>query len=69
MPDIYSTRELADLLDSDEWRVRRLFEDGQLAEPDRFCGKRAIPRARIPEVLDALRKRGWLPAADAEVSP
>jgi hypothetical protein len=63
MPTHFTTREIADLLGSDEWRVRRLFEDGTLREPDRFGGKRAIPRARLSEILDALRERGWLPKA------
>ena len=61
MPSILTTREVAELLGSDEWRVRRVFEDKQLSEPERFAGKRVIPRERIPEVLDGLRARGWLP--------
>ena len=58
---IFSTSEIAHLLASEEWRVRRLFEDGTLPEPDRFAGKRAIPRELIPTIVDALRGRGWLP--------
>jgi hypothetical protein len=61
MPNFLTTRELADLLGSETWRVRRLFEDGTLAEPPRFAGKRAVPREWIPEIVDALRARGWLP--------
>ena len=61
MSTILTTREVAELLGTDEWRVRRLFEDRQLSEPERFAGKRVIPRERIPEVLDGLRARGWLP--------
>jgi len=64
MPTIFTTREMADLLGSDTWRVRRLFEDGTLPEPPRFGGKRAIPRESIPAIVDALRSRGWLPAPD-----
>ena len=68
MPTIFSTREIADLFGTDEWRVRRLFESGTLPEPGRFAGKRAIPRERLPEILDALRDRGWLPQREqAEV--
>jgi hypothetical protein len=62
MPDIFSTREIGDLLGLAEWQVRRLFEDGTLPEPRRFTGKRAIPRERLPEILDAARTRGWLPS-------
>ena len=57
---LLSTRELADLLGTDAWRVRRLFEDGTLAEPSRFAGKRVIPGTLIPSICDALRDRGWL---------
>ncbi|HVX15109.1 MAG TPA: hypothetical protein VHC22_28210 [Pirellulales bacterium] len=68
MAGIHSTREVADLLGIETWRVRRLFEDGTLPEPGRFAGKRAIEAAIIPRIVDALRARGWLPA-DQEVSP
>lgn len=64
MQQIFSTRELADLLGTREWRVRRLFEDGTLPEPGRFAGKRAIPRELIPGIVDRLRDRGWLPAGE-----
>jgi hypothetical protein len=59
---IYSTRQVADLLGIETWRVRRLFESGTLPEPGRFAGKRAIPAALVPEIVDALRARLWLPA-------
>ena len=65
MPDIYSTRQMAELLGTQTWRVRRLFEDGTLPEPARFAGKRAIPRESLPAILDALRNRGWLPVEEA----
>jgi hypothetical protein len=60
MSNIFSTREVAELLGTDTWRVRRLFEDGNLPEPPRFCGKRAIPRETLPAILDQLRNRGWV---------
>lgn len=60
MPTLLSTRDVADLLGTETWRVRRLFEDGTLPEPSRFAGKRAIPRESIPTIVDALRGRGWL---------
>jgi hypothetical protein len=58
---VRSTREVAEFLGTQTWRVRRLFEDGTLAEPARFAGKRAIPADLIPAIVDALRDRGWLP--------
>ena len=63
---ILSTRDIADLLGSQTWRVRRLFEDGTLPEPGRLGGKRAIPSSMIPRIVDALRARGWLPAETQE---
>ncbi len=66
MPLFFTTREAAELLGTDEWRVRRLFEDKQLPEPERFAGKRVIFREQLPTVLDALRHRGWLPEAEAQ---
>ena len=65
MPAFYSTREVADILGTREWRVRRLFEDGTLPEPGRFAGKRAIPRDSLPQILDKLRDRGWLSSPGA----
>ncbi len=60
MGNVFSTREVAEILGTDTWRVRRLFEDGTLPEPDRFVGKRTIPGTRLPEIIDELRRRGWL---------
>ena len=60
--EFYSTRDVAEILGSLTWRVRRLYEDGTLPEPPRFAGKRAIPPSHIPMIVDALRDRGWLPA-------
>lgn len=64
MPGFYTTAEVADLLGTETWRVRRLFEDGTLPEPPRFAAKRAIPRESVARILDALRARGWLPEAE-----
>jgi len=61
MQSYLTTRGLADLLGTQEWRVRRLFECGALAEPPRFAGKRIIRGEQIPTIVDALRARGWLP--------
>jgi len=61
MKTISTVGQIARLLGTDEWRVRRLFEDGTLPEPSRFGGKRVISAAEIPAIVDALRSRGWLP--------
>ena len=64
MPQFFTTREVAELLGTVEWRVRRLYEDRTLPEPGRFAGKRAIPRQDLARLLDALRARGWLSEAE-----
>lgn len=64
MPVQFTTRQVAELLSSDEWRVRRLFEDGTLPEPPRFAGKRMIPNTMLPAIMDALRDRGWIHEAE-----
>jgi hypothetical protein len=61
MGEQFTTRQVASILGTDEWRVRRLFEDGTLAEPARFAGKRVIRGPMIPQIVDRLRDRGWLP--------
>ena len=65
--NVFSTRDLADVLGTQTWRVRRLFEDGTFPDPGRFAGKRMIPGRLIPEIVDELRRRKWLP--DQEVEP
>lgn len=60
MSDVFTTRQIADLLGVQEWRVRRLYEVGRLPEPARFGGKRSIPKHAIPSIVDALRERKWL---------
>ena len=66
MPTSFTTKEVADLLASEEWRVRRLFEDGTLPEPQRFAGKRVISNTLVPAIVAALRERGWLPVAGVQ---
>ena len=60
----FTTRELAQILSTDEWRVRRIFESGTLPEPERFGGKRVISGRLIPAIIDELRERGWLPESE-----
>lgn len=66
MPTAFTTREVAELFGTDDWRVRRLFEDGTLPEPPRFGGKRLLDRSLLPTILDALRARGWLAGHELE---
>ena len=61
-----STGDMAELLGTQTWRIRRLFEAGDIPDPPRIGLARAIPRESIPAIVDALRARGWLP--DAEVA-
>lgn len=61
----FTTRQVAETLGTDEWRIRRVFEDGTLPEPEKFGGKRCIRGTLIPQIVDALRARGWLPAEEA----
>ena len=60
----FSTREFAEILGTETWHVRRLFEDGSLPEPPRFAGRRTIPGTLLPEIIDELRRRGWLGTPD-----
>jgi excisionase family DNA binding protein len=60
MGDLLTTGEAAELLGTQEWRIRRLFESGDLPEPQKFGGKRVIPRSMIPKIIDAMRLRGWI---------
>lgn len=56
----FSTGELGDLLGLQSWKISRLFESGLLEEPSRVAGRRLIPQSTLPEIIDALRDRGWL---------
>ncbi len=56
-----STRDVADWLGIEEWRVRRVFEARLVPEPPRIGRHRAIPVDLLPLVIDALRAKGWLP--------
>ena len=45
-----------------EWQIRRLFEDGTLPEPPKFGGKRVTQPSLLPDIIAAMRRRGWLPS-------
>ncbi len=70
MPQPLTTRQVADEITRspvipgtvEEWQVRRLFEDGDLPEVPKFGGKRMVDHSLVPEIVEALRNRGWLPA-------
>jgi hypothetical protein len=65
-----TTRQIADLLGVSCWRVQRLFENGDVPEPERFAGKRVIPGELLPRIVDALRAHDWLPVSTAaKVTP
>ena len=61
-----TTRQTADQIGQahgraiEEWKIRRLFEDGTLPEPVKFGGKRVILPEMVPHITEALRDRGWL---------
>lgn len=68
MRTFFSTREIAEILGTDEWRVRRLYEAGVVAEPARFAGKRVIPGSDIPLIIDGMRRRGWMGCPQTDTS-
>ena len=61
-----STREVAELLGVEKWRVQRLFESGDVPDVPRFAGKRVVPSTMLPQIVDALRNRDWLAESTAE---
>ena len=68
-----TTRQVAEEIKSDplvdgtveEWQVRRLFEDGDLPEVQKFGGTRVIDSHMLPTIVAGLRARGWLPESEA----
>ena len=69
MTEHLTTRQIAELLGVEVWRVQRIFELELLPEPTRFAGRRVIPSVHIPEIVDALRSRGWLPQTAEAMKP
>jgi len=59
----FTTRQVAEFMGVETWRIQRLYELGCVPEPPRFAGKRAIPSSHVPLIIAALRDRGWLPAS------
>jgi len=60
--DFVSLGELAGDLGVQAWQIARVFELGLVPEPPRLSRRRVIPRAAIPDIIKALRRRHWLPA-------
>jgi predicted DNA-binding transcriptional regulator AlpA len=56
----FTTRDVAEILGVDHWRVMRLYETGTLPNPPRIGRLRAIPRSELADIVEALRDRGWL---------
>ena len=63
MPESLSTRDVARIFGTDDWRIRRLYEDGDLAEPQRVAGSRVVKRSDLPAINHALAARKWLRGA------
>jgi hypothetical protein len=69
MPQLLTTRQIACLISGDpiygghvdEWQVRRLYELGDLPPPMKIANKRVLTHDDIPAVVEALRKRHYLP--------
>lgn len=57
----FTTGELGDFLGIQGWKIARLYELNLVPEPPRAGGRRLIPQASIPDIVDALRSRNWLP--------
>lgn len=64
---VTSIGEIAEFLGVESWRVARLFELGILPEPPRVANRRAIPKAMVSLIVDALRQRRWLQGQREEV--
>jgi|GEM_PF-2448743 hypothetical protein len=60
--DFVSLGELAQQLGVQVWQIARLFELGIIPEPPRLSRRRVIPKAAIPDIIEGLRQRHWLPA-------
>ena len=66
MPELFTTRDVAELFGVEPWRIQRLFESGSLVEPARFAGKRVITGRQLPAIVEALRARDWLPTSNSD---
>jgi hypothetical protein len=60
-PPVLTTGAIGRLYGVPEWKVRRLFETGQLPPAARAGTYRVIPREDLWRVERALRNAGYLP--------
>jgi hypothetical protein len=67
-PTHFTTGELGDFLGVQAWKIARLFELGEVTEPPRVGGRRLIPQSTIANIVDGLRRHGWLSAEEATTS-
>ena len=56
---LFTTKQVAQMLDCEVWQVRRIFTEGDLPEPPKFGGKRVIYKKLVPQIAKALTARGW----------
>jgi hypothetical protein len=61
-----TTKQVADLLGTQEWRVRRLFETGAVPEVERFAGRRMIDGDRFVTIVGLLIDREWISTRPAD---
>jgi hypothetical protein len=59
MPQFLSTADVAAMYRVPDWKIRRLFEDGNVAEPPQISGRRIIDQSTLPQIVKALCDRGW----------
>lgn len=53
MSDILTTRQVGEMLGQPQWRIRRIVD--RLDGIEKFGGKRAIPRSKLPAIIKAIR--------------
>jgi excisionase family DNA binding protein len=67
MSEMLTVPEIARRLGCETWKVRRLYEDGTLADPPRAGLTRLIPKAELARIRRLLLARGYL-TAEAGIS-
>jgi hypothetical protein len=65
MAPLFSTGQVAEMLNQPRWHILRIFEDGNVPEPARLAGKRVIPGELLPAIIEALKARGWIESREA----
>lgn len=68
-PELLTTSQVAALLGVEPWRIRRLYEEGLLSEPQRLGGRRLVSSRDLPAVIDSLRQKGWLSSVTSANDP